>query len=294
MIDGVFLDGLSLTILSIPQGTDGDKSCEKDFIYSVATDMGGILEFREYGSKGYPKSAVIKGKQENGADWTVFCAFGSHNIGQHLNIECKGGITEQFASIISQYGVNFRVTRADIAMDMIADFQVAHNICKVYARSKSISTSLVGDWEQGINGRTYYIGKSRKESESYIRLYEKGIEMAQKGFKDVPPDLVRLELEYKPKKHKRQHITSLVARDILSTALNPLELFENFLDEGIEPVKISARKEKSYKTTVRHMITQYLSAMNEFKENEGMIGLIEEIEYAMKYGHTMGGGEALT
>lgn len=286
MIDGVFLDGLALTLFGVPQGEKDGFSYELGFIENLALELHGDLEVRSYGAKGYPKSAIIKGEKD-GNEFTVFCCFGSMGLRQHMNIECKGFITEYFASLVLDSGVDWSLTRADIAMDMEVDFEVAHNICKVYAKSKSIATSLVGDWEQGINGRTYYIGKSRKESESYIRLYEKSIEMRQKGFIDYPDGIVRLELEYKPKKHKRQHITSLDARNILSTALNPLELFEDFLDEGIEPTRISAKKVKDYKVSFRHMISQYLNVLTEYKDNEGMVSMVEEIENAIKYGVPM-------
>lgn len=288
-LDSVFLDGLAITLTGIPQGKNGDISYEEDFIYTLSQDMGGFLEYREFGAKGYPKSATIKGTLDNGFEWVVFCSYGSLAFNQHMNIECKGQYTEFFRDTILSYGVNWSLTRADIAMDMIIDFDVGHNICKVYSKLKNIQTHLAGDWEGRENGRTYYIGKSRKECESYIRFYEKYIEMAQKGFDGFPDNLQRLELEYKPKKHKRQHIKSLDAKDILSTALYPLELFNMFREIGVEPVRISGKKESNYKLSVRHMMTQYLSQIKEWKEQEGLVSLFEEIEYAIEHGHVVMG-----
>lgn len=285
VLNAVFLDGISLTLQGIPQTVEH----EEDFIYSLANDLGGLLEYRTNGGKGYPKSATIKGTLNNGGEWVVFCAYGSNSFNQHINVECKGSKTEDFRDTILSYGVQWSLTRADIAMDMLIDFDVGHNICKVYSRMKNIATSVVGDWEGRQNGRTYYIGKDRSSCESYIRFYEKGIEMTSKGYEGYPTNLQRLEVEYKPKKYKRQHIKSLDARDILSTALNPLELFRMFSDQGIEGVRISGKKETNYKKSVRHMITQYLASIKEWEENDGLISLYEEIEYAIKHGQVVMG-----
>ena len=173
--------------------------------------------------------------------------------------------------------IAWSLTRAHIAMDMVMDYDEGHRICQQYSERRNISTSLVGDWEGKTNGRTYYIGKSRSSSESYIRFYEKGIEMAQKGFDGYPPDLVRLELEYKPRKEKRQHIERLEASYLLSFATNPLELFTSFVDLGISGVRIQGTKNKDYRSSALHMVAQYTNIFREWEEREGISSLLEII-----------------
>lgn len=292
MKNDVFLDCLTLTLLGVPQGENNGHSYEFDFIYTLAESLGGLLEVRLSGGKGYPKSATIKGTLENGIQWVVFCAYGSMNLGQHMSIECKGQMTEHFRDVFLSFGVDWSLSRADIALDMMIDFDEARSICLDYANKKKIYTNLIGDWEskeRGLDpkGRTYQIGANRKECESLIRLYEKGLEMKQQGVVGVPEELIRLELEFKPKKHKRQHIKSLDARDILSFAINPLELFNTFHDLGIEGVRVNGKKEHGYKQSVRHMMTQYLSQIKEWKDQEGLVSLFEEIEYAIEHGHVV-------
>jgi len=279
MGNNVFLDGLSLTLLGVPQHLES----ERDFISNIAVLLkASDVQFRDSGAKGYPLSALITGTMENGFEWTVFCSYGSKNIRQHMNIEAKGQITEQFRDHFLSMNVAWSLTRADIAMDMIMDYDQGHAICQQYSERKKISTSLVGDWEGRINGRTYYIGKSRSSSESYIRFYEKGIEMTQKGFDGYPPDLVRLELEYKPRKEKRQHIEKLEASYLLSFATNPLELFTAFVDLGISGVRIQGTKNKDYRSSALHMVSQYANIFREWEEQEGINSLLEIIRNIAK------------
>lgn len=272
-MNGVFLDGLSLTVKGVPQV----QEFERDFIFQISELLRGTVDYRESGGKGYPKTALITGVLPNGFEWTVFCAYGSRNFGQHMNIEAKGQITEHFRDAFLSLGVDWSLSRADVALDMIMDYEKGHEICKAYAKKKNIRTSLVGDWEGLEKGRTYYIGASRSGSENYIRFYEKGIEMSEKGFDGYPPDLVRLELEFKPEKHKREKITNLQADYILSFAISPLELFSTFADLGIVGVRVNGKKEKSYKESIQHMLNQYSNQIKEWGEKEGINSLLQRI-----------------
>lgn len=124
------------------------------------------------------------------------------------------------------------------------------------------------------------MGASRSSAECYIRFYEKGIEMEQKGFSGYPPDLVRLELEFKPRKEKRQNITSLEADYLLSICRNPLELFSTFSDLGIVGVRINGKRENNYRDSLLHMIAQYTNQIKEWKEQEGINSLLHLIKEA--------------
>ena len=143
MNEGVFLDGLSLTVKGVSQV----EEIERDFIFHISQLLNGVVEYRDIGGKGYPKTALINGKMSNGFDWTVFCAYGARAVGQHMNIEAKGQITEDFKNVFLSLGVDWSLSRADIALDMIMDYERGHEVCKAYARKKNIKTSLVGDWE---------------------------------------------------------------------------------------------------------------------------------------------------
>lgn len=270
----VFLDGLSLTLTSVRKCIES----EREFVEMIYSLLGGTLEHREFGAKGYPYSSIIKYHYlDSVEESTVLFCYGSNNLGQYLNIEFKGRQTEFVRDHLLSCGVQFRLTRADIALDFQMDYLAAHAIAKEYAEQKGIATSLVGDWEQGINGRTYYIGKSRSGSESYIRLYEKGIEMRGRGF-GAPLDLIRLEVEYKPKKYKRDSIKSLDAADLLATASYPLALFQNFMPLGIDANRITTPPKKSFEDSLEHMITQYGSVLEQYIDTYGWIALREKIE----------------
>lgn len=272
MTEGVFLDGLSITLISVQKGLDS----EIGFVELIYSLVGGSMEHRDFGAKGYPKSSLIKHKYR-GMDSTILFCYGSANLGQYINVEFKGEQTEYIRDIILNCGVQFRLTRADIALDFLGDYLQAHKVAREYAEQKGIATSLVGDWEKGESGRTYYIGKTRSGSESYIRLYEKGIELRSRGY-GAPIDLVRLELEYKPKKYKRDEIKSLDAADLLATAVYPLALFKQFMPLGIDANKITTPPLKTFEESIAHMITQYANPIAEYIEHFGWIHFREQIE----------------
>ena len=278
MNNKVFLDGLSLTFKNVVQSIN----CEIIAIDQVSQKLGGTMVKRNSGGKGYPLSCQIVGYLD-GEEWSIFCGYGSRNVGQHLHMEAKGRITELFRDVVLELGFTWSLSRADIALDMITDYDDGHKICKEYAMAKNIKTSLVGDWEGKEAGRTYYIGANRS-NEIYIRFYEKGKEMLAKGFTDVPDGLCRLEVEIKPRKEKRQQLDSLDASYLLSTVRNPLELFNSFADLGIDSLSINAKRDSSYIIGLNHMLAQYNRTLREYVDNHGLASLIKRIKCSIQLG----------
>lgn len=78
-----------------------------------------------------------------------------------------------------------KITRVDLACDFF-EGEYAVTDCVQWwrdglftLRGRPPSTSLVGDWLGGVNGRTLYVGKARNGK--LIRCYEKGIQLGDKG-----------------------------------------------------------------------------------------------------------------
>jgi DNA relaxase NicK len=87
-----------------------------------------------------------------------------------------------------------QVTRADVCWDLEGPglFDQITSEALAFAVSYGLKIGYVGDWERGV-GRTLYVGS--RNSEVYLRIYEKGYEQAHGS-----PDWVRVEAEVKPSK----------------------------------------------------------------------------------------------
>lgn len=115
-----------------------------------------------------------------------------------------GAVSHEFAEFMHKnYLGKYGVSRADVRADMIdpAAWEYMHGIAYRFAeRSRStkgmreIKTNCVGDWDTGVNGRTYYLGSST--SAVQVRIYEKG--KKDGGSKDW----VRYEAQIRPPKSK--------------------------------------------------------------------------------------------
>lgn len=107
------------------------------------------------------------------------------------------------------------VTRLDVAEDYHGEgaFERLSGMCVELAKERGLRTFTVGDWAQGKEGRTLYVGAST--SAVRVRCYEKGKEYHARGVSSVPATWARLEGVFRPKQ---------AARLMLSRAL-PAECF---------------------------------------------------------------------
>lgn len=82
-----------------------------------------------------------------------------------------------------------RITRLDLAVDYLDGEHSVDDAVRMHSEGlfnlsgRPPSTSLAGDWLDGVNGRTLYVGKAANGK--MLRVYEKGIQMGQAGSKWV-------------------------------------------------------------------------------------------------------------
>lgn len=268
------IDALRLTFV----GVQREIVTENRFLKMLAKKMEGSILMLDGGQFGYRQRCVITG-EHLGKSWKLYAWYGATNLNQKINIEFKGGLTEWFASFVIDLGVDYEITRVDICYDFFSDFLSCSDICIKYANDRRITTSTSGDWINGQNGRTLYIGKRSGDNESFIRLYEKGIELNSRGA-DAPTNLIRLEVEIRPQKHKKKIIRTLLPYEILSYFRNPLYLFNCFLDdENIHYNKIDYEPdEKCAKDSFLHMCKQYKNVMRLVVKEEGADFFLAELK----------------
>lgn len=264
----LIIDALTVTVL-VPQ----DVQKEKEYIQKLRRYFGGSIVESTKGQNSYPFMDIVEVSIDGCGESSLRCRYGANRKNMHLSIACSGWLSPYFKRALKDIGVPYWITRVDVAVDFIGDFEAYHKICSDFRRKRGVKSSTVGDWEDGADGRTYYMG-SRK-SESYIRLYEKGKERICKGLEGVPPDLLRLELEFKPTKIKREIVNDFDPAHMLSLSKIGTDVFNLVFNLGIEPLKIDYTRSADTFVTLSHAVIQYKKYFQEAIDLLGADGLID-------------------
>ena len=107
-------------------------------------------------------------------------------------------------------------------------------------KPKTLKTSTVGDWVQGVGGRTLYVGS---RSAFMVRLYEK---YKQKGIDTAGEETIRLELEIKPYKHARLSAFTLTASELVGSSSIYSPIYEKiFKTIGRSNFELHTKRNKS-------------------------------------------------
>lgn len=157
---------------------------------------------------GYTQGAqVVRGEQV-----LARAIWGGSSNGEGTHTWASGNESRAFAAFVRERFPVHRVTRADIAQDFDDPKAWARlfKLCRAIAKEYRLQTSVAGDFLDGVQGRTLYIGAP--SSAVRLRLYEKGKQLPEAN----RPNWVRLELVVRP--------GNAEARTWLSTA-TPAEAF---------------------------------------------------------------------
>jgi len=248
--ENLILDALTCNIKSVPQ----QENLELNFIKVLSEKLNAEIKESSKGQSSYPNMILLQGEREN-RKFNIRCRHGSDRPGMNMSIACTGFITEEFKKALKDMNAWYCISRIDIAVDWIGSFEEAHALCKEFRVKRGLISSTVGDWEDGLYGRTYDIGS--RSSETCVRLYEKGIEMAQKGFSDTDPNHQRLELEFKPIKEKRELIQDFDLVHMLSLSKVGTDLFNHMFEMGITPIKHNYTMPDDIWISLSHVAVQY-------------------------------------
>lgn len=248
--ENLFLDALTCTLRSVPQ-TDEHETA---FIHDLANILGATIVESSKGQSSYPNMIMLQGERERGK-FNVRCRYGATRQNMNLSLASTGFISIEVKEALKQLGVWYIITRADVAIDWVGDFDHWHSICKAFRVKRGLKSGTVGDWEDGADGRTYNMGS--RTSESMARLYEKTLELRQKGYVNVPDNLLRLELEYKPIKQKRELLQDFDLVQLLSQSKVGTDLFNHVFELGLTPSKHDYTIQDDIWIALSHVAVQY-------------------------------------
>lgn len=135
--------------------------------------------------------------------------WGGQNPGAH--IQGTSYDAAPVAEFIRERWPSHLVSRADVCWDFSfpGGFETLRDVIEPIARKARAAVCLVGDPNPATNkGQTLYFG-SRKSSDLFIRLYQKGLERRAAGVKDADPNWVRLEVVVRPRKRRKVDAATL-------------------------------------------------------------------------------------
>lgn len=180
--------------------------------------------------------------------------YGGDSVGTGVYIQVMGSHSGRVRDAVLAAGWSGHLIRADIALDFNGAkyFKKISSELVELAKTKNLKTSTVGDWVQGVGGRTLYVGS--RTSAFMVRLYEK---YKQKGIDTGGEETIRLELEIKPYKHARLSAFDLTASQLVGSSSIYSPIYEKYLKLSDGITLNCLRKETNHETALRQMVIQY-------------------------------------
>lgn len=229
------------------------------FVFRVDSDPTEILQHIESLEFSLVPATALYGyrycyKLELGGSSHGIVQYGGDSVGTGVYVQVMGSHSGRVRDFFLSLGLSCHLLRADVALDFNGSkyFKEISTDLVTLAKSKGLKTSTVGDWVQGVGGRTLYVGS--RSSAFMIRLYEK---YKQKGINTDGEETIRLEMEIKPYKHARLESFSLTALQLVSSSAIYSPIYQKYLKltEGITMNNI--RKDTDHERALAHMILQY-------------------------------------
>ena len=207
----------------------------------------------------------------------VFFMWGGQNQG--IYIQASGSDAEFVADWVRHHFPDHKVSRADVCLDFEAagSFERLAGTIEPIARKARTSVTLIGDPDPTtMRGRTFYYG-SRKTSDVFIRLYEKGLEQIGKGNETANPDWVRFEAVFKPRKDRKALAAKWSKAEFFQMSKWVNETANQVVGiEGVYQPDPSLRK-NSDDLALEHMLNQYGNLLKRQVEKRGWQSLTERM-----------------
>lgn len=204
----------------------------------------------------------------------VFATLHYGGVNDKLMLRATGGEAGPVAQYIRKTWPVHQVSRADMAVDVeqAGIFEEWSAWLIQYAKDNRLKTGFAGDWANGTQGRTLYVGS--RQSAVFIRLYEKGHEQAAKGNRFASLDWVRFEAEIKPQnKAAKVRLASIAPHQCFGVSKVTRE-FAAFLGAEYTEIKVTKGRAEKSDDPMRHLAKQYGKTLTEYLTNA-----VEEVGY---------------
>lgn len=188
----------------------------------------------------YDLSDIKRGRTLYGYQEAVELVRGEHKIASLMwglqgspdpHIQFTGNDAIEGARLCRKLWPNHRVSRVDSAIDWYGEgaWDELSLLALEVAVKHGVQVQHVGDFLNGVKGRTLYIGS--KSSPVFVCLYEKG---KQPGMELMgEPHWVRLEVRVRPKSRAKAQCATITPPEVFGCALWTQELFQRLTGASI-------------------------------------------------------------
>lgn len=177
----------------------------EDAASHLAVVLGGQLRTGK-GALGYSEChSVVRGEDE-----LVRVYSRSFRVGE-VHAVITGESCDEVVPVFRRLFPDHRVSRADSAIDLLADFDQVDDQAVAFAKARGLSYRLITDSE---GGATRYLGAP--SSEVRVRVYKKTEQLRAlhpERASEVPDGVVRVELQARPGKRAVKDATALLDAD---------------------------------------------------------------------------------
>lgn len=144
---------------------------------------------------GYSRCDVVREAEDVLAE-----VYGGSSREGEVHVQVTSSACDRVVPLLRRLWPDHRVSRADSALDFLAEFDAMDAIALQFARDRGLKFRLVTDSERGA---TRYLGSP--SSEVMVRLYRKSEQLRKKypeRAHEVPDGVVRAEVQVRPSKRE--------------------------------------------------------------------------------------------
>lgn len=242
----------------------------------ISNNIGGNYKQMSKGVNGYDCRAVFD--DENGNPNATILWGGNNGANPHAFASSDKAI--DFRNLVREVWPEHSVTRIDVAEDFKEQgfFDECTARLLELAKKNRVKVSTVGDWltDKSLDGRTLYVGSPT--SSAYIRLYEKGKQIAHQAFTKnglgIPDgmdllDVVRLELQIRPKKSHKALAAKSSLEEMWGYSPWTQEVADELLNLSVPRVDLTEWKKSDDEQALKWLAKQYGGTLNRLADRYG-------------------------
>ena len=175
-------------------------------------------------------------------------------------VESKGAVSSLISALLRRE-FDHRPARLDVAIDRSGPdlFQRLVRITRRLAKTYGLKWEPRGDWITKDAGRTIMLGS--RSSQVFLRVYEKGLELAAKQGIELTEELrclVRAEVEFKPQNRTaRKRAITITPDELWGLTEWLIDFTSKSFDIKAVKIKVTERREADYERALRFMAQQY-------------------------------------
>lgn len=244
----------------------------------LAISTGGSITLGR-GRFGYSRRYSIEHSGE-----TLVNVYGGSATAGEVHVEIMSQGCDKYVPLVRELWPLHRVSRADSAHDFAGDFEHFKALCLDFAQGVGISHRLIQDSE---GGATLYLGSA--SSENQVRLYKKSEQLLAKHPEragEIPPGILRLELQTRPgKRAKKERLSVMKPDDLWGLGRWTQNLAQTILSMDVERVQVEVNPTSDWSRMLHYLGAQYGPGIARRIETKGVEEVRSEVLLALGISH---------